>query len=346
MAPYLFVIGLVVFWIHFEKITLNRKAFWIPLFLLSIFAGIRSSKVGTDTGAYVALFEMNLDPKYYQFNPNVEIGYQYFEYTLLNLTHNYYWLFLLTAFFIVYSFLLIIKKYSINYSLSVFIYITLGIYTFFFNGLRQGIAIAICFLALPYLINKIFLKYLFFVFFASFFHISAWIMLPFYFLVHANFKLEYKVLISFFSSLFGSGLLISHLAQDNIRYEAYAEVSDSAGGYIMLLFYLFLAIVIYFLGKKDRLTNNEYNIFEQIYLCGSFLVIPITFLGTSASGPQRIINYFIPILVFLIPFIISKLKYNFVKFIFYFGLVIFFYITTMRFSNLTPYLVNPVFEIF
>lgn len=346
MEPYLFIISLVMFWIYFEKITLNRKAFWVPLFLLSIFAGIRSSKVGTDTGAYAAIFELNLDPRYYEFNPNVEIGYQYFEYILLNLTHNYYWLFLIAAFFIVYSFLLIIKKYSINYLLSVFVYITLGIYTFFFNGLRQGIAIAICFLALPYLINKIFLKYLLFVFLASFFHISAWVMLPFYFLVHANFKLQYKVLSSFLFSLFVSGLLISYLAQDNIRYEAYTEVSDSAGGYIMLLFYLFFAIVICLLCKKERLINNEYKVFEQIYLCGLFLVIPITFLGTSASGPQRVLNYFIPMLVFLIPFIVSKLKYNFVKFIFYFCLVIFFYVTTMRFSNLTPYLINPVFEIF
>lgn len=346
MIPYFFILFLVIFWIYFEKLTLNRKAFWVPLFLLSIFAGIRSSKVGTDTGAYADIFELNLDPRYYEFNPNVEIGYQYFEYILLHLTHNYYWLFLITAFFIVYSFLLIIKKYSINYLLSVFVYITLGIYTFFFNGLRQGIAIAICFLALPYLINKIFLKYLLFVFLASFFHISAWVMLPFYFLVHANFNLQYKVLSSFLFSLFVSGLLISYLAQDNIRYEAYTEVSDSAGGYIMLLFYLFFAIVIFLLCKKERLINNEYKVFEQIYLCGLFLVIPITFLGTSASGPQRVLNYFIPMLVFLIPFIVSKLKYNFVKFIFYFCLVIFFYVTTMRFSNLTPYLINPVFEIF
>ena len=110
MAPYFFIISLVMFWIYFEKITLNRKAFWIPFFLLSVFAGIRNRSVGTDSGAYVALFEINLDPKYYQFNSNVEIGYQFFEYILLNLTHNYYWLFLLTAFFIVYSFLLIIKK--------------------------------------------------------------------------------------------------------------------------------------------------------------------------------------------------------------------------------------------
>lgn len=346
MIPYFLVLFTVLFWLALEKYALNRKAFWVPLFLLSIFAGIRNTTVGTDTGAYAALFQLNFNPEYYEFNPDVEIGYQYFEYMLLNLTHNYYWLFLFTSLFIVFSFLLIIKKYSINYTLSVFVYITFGVYTFFFNGLRQGLAIAICFFALPYLINKSFLKYLLFIVCASFFHISAWVMLPFYFLVHANFKLEYKVLSSFLFSLFVSGLLISKLAKDNIRYEAYAEVSDSAGGYIMLLFYLLFAIVIYFSGKRERLINNEYKTFEQIYLCGLFLVIPIALLETSASGPQRIINYFIPMLIFLIPFIISKLKYNFLKFIFYCCAVGFFYITTMRFSNLTPYLVNPIFEIF
>jgi hypothetical protein len=46
----------------FEKYSLNRRAFWVPVLALSLFAGIRSYRVGTDTGAYVSNYISNLNP--------------------------------------------------------------------------------------------------------------------------------------------------------------------------------------------------------------------------------------------------------------------------------------------
>ena len=346
MTPYLFILGLVIFWAYLEKITLNRKAFWVPLLLLSIFAGVRSNRVGTDSGAYTSLFQSKLNTEYYKFSADVEVGYQYFEYFLLKFTYQYYWLFLITSFIICLCYLIIIKRFSRDYIFSIFLFVTLGFYTFFFNGLRQGMAMAVCFLALPYLINKNKLKYFFLIIIASLFHTSAWIMLPFYFLVHIRFRLEYKILITFLSSFLISGLLISYLAEENSRYEGYAQVSESSGGYILLIFYFILGLSVYFLGKKERFLNHNYKIFEQLYLCGLFFMIPIALLGTNPSGPQRILNYFTPMLIFLIPILISKFKTNFVLYIFSILMIIFFYLTTSRFSNLTPYALNPIFEVF
>jgi hypothetical protein len=45
----------------FRKYSLNRRAFWVPVLALS-FAGIRSYRVGTDTGAYVSNYISNLNP--------------------------------------------------------------------------------------------------------------------------------------------------------------------------------------------------------------------------------------------------------------------------------------------
>src|SRR5690606_19464441 len=104
--------------------------------------------------------------------------------------------FFTSALFVISIYLFVIKRFSNNYILSVFIYITFGFYTFLFNGLRQGIAMAVCFLALPYLINKNKLKYFLLIVIASLFHTSAWVMLPFYFLVHMKLRLEYKMLIT------------------------------------------------------------------------------------------------------------------------------------------------------
>ena len=94
MLPYLFILGFVMFWIFLEKKSLNRKAFWIPLSVLTIFASIRSYLVGTDTGSYTANFRNSLHPEYYYFRDGVEYGYQLLEYYLLHITNNYFWLFL------------------------------------------------------------------------------------------------------------------------------------------------------------------------------------------------------------------------------------------------------------
>ncbi|WP_180052118.1 EpsG family protein [Acinetobacter sp. YH12099] len=346
MLPYFFILFMVIFWIWIEQVSFSRKAVFFPLFVLVTFFSIRNFSVGTDTVVYTDKFRNSLSAHYYEFNPEIELGYQFIEYSLLNITDNYLWLFFTSALFVISIYLFVIKRFSNNYILSVFIYITFGFYTFLFNGLRQGIAMAVCFLALPYLINKNKLKYFLLIVIASLFHTSAWVMLPFYFLVHMKLRLEYKMLITFLSSFLISGILISYFAEQNSRYEEYAQVSESSGGYILLMFYFILGLLLYFLGRKERFLNHNYKIFEQVYLCGLLFMIPIALLGTNPSGPQRMLNYFTPMLIFLIPILVSKFKTSFVVYVFYMCMVIFYYLTTTRFSNLTPYLVNPVFEIF
>lgn len=346
MLPYFFILFVVTLWIWMEKVSFSRKSVFFPLFLLVTFFSIRDYSVGTDTIVYTDKFRNSLSSHYYEFDPEIELGYQFLEYILLNVTDNYFWLFFISSLFVISIYLFIIKRFSNNYILSVFIYITLGSYTFLFNGLRQGLAIAVCFLALPYLINGNKLKYFFLIIFASLFHISALIMLPIYFLVHMRFKLEYKMLVTFLSSFLISGILISYLAEQNPRYEGYAQVSESSGGYIILSFYTVLGILLYWLGRKERFLSHNYKIFEQVYLLGLLFVIPIAFLETNPSGPQRILNYFTPMLVFLIPVLILKFKTNFILYVFYAFMIIFFYLTTSRFSNLTPYILNPIFEVF
>jgi hypothetical protein len=131
MIPYFFVLFFAIVWVIFEKYSLNRRAFWVPVLALSLFAGIRSYRVGTDTGAYVSNYISNLNPSYFQFSDDSEKGYQLFDYLLLNITHDYFWLLFLTAFFIVFSYIRFIKKYSQDYVLSVIIFITFGIYLLF-----------------------------------------------------------------------------------------------------------------------------------------------------------------------------------------------------------------------
>lgn len=346
MTPYLFILGLVMFWVYLEKIALNRKAFWVPLLLLSIFAGVRSNRVGTDSGTYTSLFQSNLNTEYYEFNPDVEIGYQYFEYFLLNFTHQYYWLFLITSFIVCFCCLSVIKRFSHDYIFSIFLFITLGFYTFFFNGLRQGVAMAIFALSLPYLLEKKFILYFLICIFASFVHISALFMIPFYFLVNIRIKLIYKIATVFLFSIISSQLIIQYFAESNKRYESYAEFSDESGGLFILGFYFILLVFIYIMKKIYNIKDAFFQKTFEFYALGIAFLIPVAMLGSAASGPQRLLGYFTWVLVLILPYIFLRINNKIIKYFFSILMLIFFYLTTTRFSNLTPYIINPVFEIF
>nr|WP_144917748.1 EpsG family protein [Moraxella osloensis] len=345
MLPYFAVLVLVIVWIALERKATGRKSFWIPLLFLSLFAGTRSYRVGTDTGGYVSNYTNSLDPNYYQFRDDVEKGYQLFDYLLLHLTHNYAWLLSITALFIVFSYLKFIKKYAQNYLLAVIIYITFGVYSFFFNGLRQGIAMAIMMYAMPALLDNKFWRYLLVCLVASMFHISALFMIPFYFVVNLKIKIRYKVLFVIMGTALAAAPLIQYIAKDNVRYEDYAK-GDNFGGLFTLGFYVILALFILAMNAKLKIQDEVFIKLSTLYFSGIALLIPIAFLGTNPSGPQRILNYFTWTMVIILPTIFVKIKGVFIKLLFICLCIVYFYLTTTRFSDLTPYRLNPLFEIF
>ncbi|MFW1957334.1 EpsG family protein [Acinetobacter guillouiae] len=346
MFPYFSVLLSVLFIVFFENKYLRRKAIILPLIILVLLPSLRSNLVGTDSRTYTLAYDYKYNPYYHGFDPSVEYGYQLLDAFILHFSYNYFWLFFFTSIFVVTLYMTTIKKLSINYYYSVFIYISFGIYTFFFNGLRQGLAMSICFFCLPYLIEKRFVSYFIFVFIASLFHISALVMLPMYFLVNSKFRLEYKVMVCFLISMLASQILIGYLAEGNNRYEHYTQEAEKSGGYITLLFYTLIGIFVFALGKKYRSIDIKFNKFEQIFLCGLALVLPIALLGTDPSGPQRVLYYFVSTIIFLVPYILNRFGSSYVNILFIIFSLIYFLLITMRFSNLYPYQINPIFGIF
>lgn len=345
MLPYLALLSFVMFWIAIEEEAVNRRAFLIPFFALVLFASIRNWTVGVDTGAYTANFRHNLNPQSFEFNPYVEYGYQLLQYVLINFTHNYFWLFFICSSIVVFNNLHVLKRLSVDYWLSVLIFICFGGYTFFLNGLRQGMAMAIAIAATPYLIKKNFKTFFFIIILAASFHKTAWIMLMLYWIVHLRFKVELKVLGTLIASFLISGPFIQYLATENPKYESYTQASENAGGYLTYSLFLVIGIFCYIFGRNIAKKSLEYNLLEQFYLCGIFSLIPIVMLGTNPSGPQRLLFYYTWVIALLIPYIFKELKTPFVKLIFIICAVAYFYLSTTRFGNLTPYTLNPLFKV-
>lgn len=346
MLPYLLVLSFVMFWVILEQKALNRRALTMPLIALALLAGLRNHSVGSDSETYTRHFRSNLNIYNFEFEKGVELGYQILEYILLRLQADYFWLFLITAIIVVYCYLTVIKKYSINYPFSIFLFITLGVYTFFFNGLRQGIAMAIFTFATPYLLDKKLIPYILVCLFASFFHTTALFMIPFYFLVNLRIKPLYKILATFLGSLIVSRFLVTYIATTNERYEGYTEVSEESGGLLTLGFYTILLLFIYFIIRLYKI-RDEYTIkLFTFYALGVVFIIPVAMLGAMASGPQRLITYFTWTLVLILPVMFRKINNIYVTSTAVVLFLVYFVLTTTRFSNLTPYMINPIFEIF
>lgn len=340
MIPYFLILFLVVVWIYFEKKALNRRAFWIPLFILALLPGIRSSHVGTDTENYTYNYGFKIDKNYYNFNDNIEKGYQILDYFILSFTNNYFWLLFLTALFIVFSYLRLIKKYSSNYIFSVILFITLGLYTFLFNGLRQALAMAVITYSVKYLLERKIIYYFLICLIASTFHISALIMVPLYFLINFKLKTIYKVTLAILGSSILSSQFIHYIAQSNERYESYTESGEIQGIYT-LGFYVVIAIFISLVNIKYKLSDDFVIKLSEVYYLGIAILIPVALLGVNPSGPQRIISYFIWPLLFLLPLIFKKINNIFITLFFIILCVIYYYLIVANFSNLIPYSLNP-----
>lgn len=346
MIPYFLVLSFVTYWTLLEDKALNRKAFLIPLLTLTLFAGIRSSGVGTDSETYVTLFNESTSTGSFVIKEDIEIGYQVLEYIISALTNNYFWLFLITGFIVVFCYLITIRNLSNNYYLSIFFFITLGAYTFFFNGLRQGIAIALFTLSLPYLLNKKIIPYLIICLLATSFHNSALAAIPFYFIVNLRINIIYKIIATFLVSIFSSSVLIKFMASTNERYEGYTSVSEDAGGMLVLSFHIIIIIIISVITYVYKIKDEIFIKIFTFYVTGVAFIVPIALLGTNPSGPQRILNYFTWILILILPFILEKVKNTYVNMIAISLAIVYFVLTTYSFSNLTPYIINPIFEKF
>lgn len=347
MLPYILILFSVSLIILIGLKSKKYKFIFIPVMILTLFAGFRNYTIGTDTIVYVNDFRNVLNYNYYYFDPNIEFGYQYLVYTILKFTNDYHWYLLAVALITTILMVSAIKKYSSDYLLSIYIYITFGFYTFLFNTVRQAIALSILFYGSKFLVDKNFFKYFIIIFISSLFHISAWIMLPFYFLVHLKMKLEYKLMLTFFSSLVISGGVIQYLALSNQRYEQYTVQAENAGGYLLISFYMAIALFLYLLGRKARETNEQYRVLEQLYFCGLLFVIPIVFLGSDPSGPQRVLYNFSVYLILLLPILLNNRFDNVLyKSIFVILAFIYFVMITYQLYGIYPYVINDYFRIF
>lgn len=311
---------LIIYWLisylFFEKKKNARNA----RIVYSVFAGLglffvmafRHPSVGNDIIRYLTFFnnhtpEINIEIFQYD-----EWGYQFFIRVLRNIgVYNQGYLIVTSAIMVI-SFLLLYYKYSNNIFLSLFLHMTIGIFTLSMSGIRQ--TIAICFLMLAYhlaLKNKLVL-FITAVFFAYSFHNSAIVFLPVYFL--RNIKITRKKGIAILSTApllfyFRQSLtpLINYIAP--VRYiQRYELISTNTINPLLIVIALLIALSYIMLIKDIHIVNeNEERIFSFLFIL-VYLNLFFSVLGASSIMLGRLSYYFLPFVTILIPNIITKIK--------------------------------------
>lgn len=153
----------------------NKLFAFLLMLVLALPVGLRY--MYNDTGAYIAGFRSSVtitelfrsDELHLLQNPAFEI----YNSLVRTFTDNYHIFFLIPAFFVQYSYIRFIRRYSPSFVLGIGLYILLGTYVFSIAAMKQTIAMAILLFAIPHLLKKQYVLYFLLVFAAFLFHAYA-----------------------------------------------------------------------------------------------------------------------------------------------------------------------------
>jgi transmembrane protein EpsG len=150
---------------------------------LALISGLRNN-IG-DTYFYMHAFEVH-DFTWEFINSQKDMGFGILQMILKRYTTDPQILIVTTAFITNILIVFVLYKYSRMFEISLYVYITGGLFLVSMNGIRQCLAAAIIFTTIKYVKDGSWIKYIIVVLFASTFHQSALVLIPLYFFIRSK----------------------------------------------------------------------------------------------------------------------------------------------------------------
>lgn len=299
-----------------KKAANGRKVYCtIVAIVFILFSFLRSDAVGKDTQMYHTLFEYAKESS--SFNELIhswksggtEIGYLVMEYIISRFAGFQFHL-LITAIITIVPTMVLIYKYSDNCFLSLFLFVSFGYYGFFMNGIRQSIAMGICFLAYVCAREKKLYLFLLLIALAVLFHKSAIFFLPVYWL--SRIKMN-KYIPYVFCGTVGIAFCLKKalfVFLNMYSRQVYSSTSD-AGGVRMYLFMLCTIVILWVYRKpflKDDSDGNNLLLMYMTAIAG--IMWPIASANTAVF---RLCYYYHVFFILSVPNLISSIKEKWTK---------------------------------
>ncbi|MFS0638312.1 EpsG family protein [Mesobacillus foraminis] len=292
----------------------NKFLLFISLVSLVIVSGLRNN-IG-DTYFYMHSYQIqnfNLNSIYFK----GDFGFNILQGILQSMSSDPQILIFTTALITNTLIVLVLYKYSRMIDLSLYVYITAGLYTVSMNGIRQFLAAAILFCVTKYLLSGEFKKYLLVILLASTIHNSALIFIPMYFIVRreAWTRVTFLLLVLSILIVLGFNEFSSFLFSTikDTHYGQYSEFSEG-GASVLRVIVNTVPVFIAFLGKEKL---------RQLWPKSDYIVnlsvINLVFLIVSTQNWifARFTIYFSLYNLILISWIVLLFKYNNRRFIYF-----------------------------
>jgi len=308
--------------VSMTSISLNKIFVLGSLLSLALISGLRSN-IG-DTYFYKHAFEVN-DFTWSQVKTQENIGFWIFQMILKHFSDDPQILVFITAAITNILIIFVFMKYSRQFELSTYVYITGGLYLVTMNGIRQSLTAAIIFMATRFIINGNFLAYALIVLFASTFHESALILLPIYFLVRykAWSRATLMLLIIAVVIVIGfdqfSSILFSSL--EDTQYGHYKDFQEGGANIIRVAVFGAPIIIAFFGREKLREIFPESDYIVNMSLIGLVFMI----VSTQNWIFARFSIYFTLYQLVLVAWIVKLFKQKEQRLV-YLGIIVFYFL--------------------
>lgn len=332
---------------------LEKDFYWNPkllfiLFLFGLFAALRDTSIGTDYLAYTKFYEHILNNGKFQSGLllGIEPGWHYVNLffgklgipssIFFGLVTVFTW-----AFFIKGS-----DDFQHLLPLMFFFVLSTGFFFWTLSGLRQSISIMIFFYAIKFLKENNLFRYVISITFASFFHISIIVMLPYYFL--RNLKYNRNVSIALFVISLGfegenlfipivENVLLSLGSTDYLlSYIGYLEevekmeIVEKTGTNLGFLLTAIFTIFILLRGEKTLQWYPEFNIYYVLF--AFYAILNNIFFGVGVISRLFLYCYIcFPVVAAIHIYSSRSIFEKLVSLSFLFAFGLFYLVTTYKF---------------
>lgn len=271
----------------------------IPI-LYTLFIGLRGRNIGVDTNTYYEHFYTYGEWGCYF----VEIGFDWVNQKIYALGGNANDFFTtISAISVFFIYLSLNKLEGWKYTIPALCFYLLT-YTFFVNGIRQGVVVTIFIYSYKFIVEHKIIPYVSLILFASLFHASAYILLPIYFINRV--KLPSYIVIAIFIISY-AGLFIDitpYIPNLQFGYRDYSEYASRDASQASIIGYSvreFLNILVLVLMLKNKL-------FKEKAVLSNLVLLSFIFwhLGYNLPFISRMTAYFSWFIYILYPYILFK----------------------------------------
>ena len=288
----------------------KRKNASIIIFFIIFFImlALRSTSCGTDVRNYENFFYFSSKADFsdiFKDNKYIEPLYYALNWCIVRIYPDFRVILVFVAFLSTFFLGLFYKNESEHAPLTILLFVTNACFTIIFSGLRQAIAMQFMIPAYYFAKQKKLVPFILVVVLATYFHLSALIILLLYPVFHMRLKNKHLIVVLSviaITFIFRTQLFTVLFPLIGDKYSKYTNIGDT-GGYSMFFFFV-LWFMISFIYPDEKKLNFEIRGLRNVIV----LMTIIQSFASIHTLAMRFNYYFIMLLPIAIPKILNRPK--------------------------------------